>query len=696
MSDNSATLETKEDVGPPPGGSVRRWLMELRLADRAERDWRTQASRAYKRYAKADTPRSGFNILWSNTETLCPAIFNSTPRPDVRRRFKDADPTGKWVSDILERALTFSMDSEDFEGRARPLVLDLLLGGRAVCRVRYVPSFSEDESVAWEQAVIDPVHWEDYRQGPGRSWAEVGWIAFRHRLTREECVEKFAETGRNVPLEDVDLGEQSDKEETNKTVWQRATVWEIWDKDEKRVLWLAPAYPDALLKEEADPLKLVDFFPVPRPLLAIERPDSQEPVTLFSQYESQARELDLITRRIHRLIEAVKARGIYDSTLAELSDLFKGEENELIPSVNAVSLAERGGLDKFIWMMPIADVVMALRELIVQRGQLKQEIYEITGISDIMRGASQASETATAQQIKGQWGSMRISRMQRDFQRFLRDIFRIKSEIISERFDPQTLALMTGLQLPSQQVKMMAQMAGQPIEVPSWEEVLQVMRDDSLRSFRIDVETDSTIQQQLAEDQQAFAQGIQAVTGFMTSIAPAVQAGAFPIEAAKAIIMAWARRTKMGREVEDALEQIKAPSPPPPPSPTPPQDNSQQMALEQAKMQQAEQKVLADREKTQGEFELKKIEMAIKAEEVQIKKTELLLREKEIEGKRPSEPESEPTPVVVRRVINASKDAGGSLIAEILDEMQDGAIQKRSAVVKRGPNGNLVAEMQLT
>ena len=52
-----------------------------------------------------------------------------------------------------------------------------------------------------------------------------------------------------------------------------------------------------------------------------------------------------------------------------------------------------------------------LNFLYQQREQSKQAIYEITGISDIVRGASHSSETATAQQIKTEWGSLRIKKI---------------------------------------------------------------------------------------------------------------------------------------------------------------------------------------------------------------------------------------------------------------------------------------------
>jgi hypothetical protein len=44
-------------------------------------------------------------------------------------------------------------------------------------------------------------------------------------------------------------------------------------------------------------------------------------------------------------------------------------------------------------------------------------IYEVTGISDIVRGQGNAQETATAQEIKSQWGSLRIRKLQKQIER---------------------------------------------------------------------------------------------------------------------------------------------------------------------------------------------------------------------------------------------------------------------------------------
>ena len=80
-----------------------------------------------------------------------------------------------------------------------------------------------------------------------------------------------------------------------------------------------------------------------------------------------------------------------------------------------------------------------------QRDVVKQTIYEITGISDILRGATNPHETASAQNIKASWGSQRIQRFQGDVGRYCRDLFRMFAEIIVSKFDWEYLKQITSM-----------------------------------------------------------------------------------------------------------------------------------------------------------------------------------------------------------------------------------------------------------
>ena len=600
----AGSLDRPEDVGAGPAAVVRRWLSELELAEKRERGWNDLARKCWERYRQVSPKKHSFNILYSNTETLSPAVYNKPPIADVRRRFPDADPVARVASDVVERALQYSVDSGGWHEQFQAVVTDLLLPGRGVARVRYVPSMAEvgvsdpsqeeqedkaheadegsQEELAWQQVDVEHVIWDDFRHGPGRDWQEVQWIAFRHRLTRDELVEKFGSEGEKVPLENVDHdNKRRDDENQVLSLFRTAEVWEIWDKSAREVLFIAAGNKDKPLKTEDDPLQLKDFYPIPRPLLAIADSAGLVPTPIYEIYREQAEELDRVSARINKITDAMRARGAYDSTLSELSGIMKGADGDLIPLQDAAKYADRGGLDKAIFMMPIETLASVVEKLYVQREQVKQTIYEITGVSDIIRGSTVASETATAQQIKSQWGTLRLQKMQREVQRFIRDCFRIAGEIIGQQFLPETLQAMTGVKLMTQEQKMQAQMQVQPrpqmpgmpppppitpeaqqmIQLPAWEEVLAILRSDLQREFRIDVETDSTVADAIGEDMDGMSKVIMAITQTVQGLGPAVQIGMIPIDGLKEICRSIARRARMGQAVEDALDKIEPPKP---------------------------------------------------------------------------------------------------------------------------------------
>jgi hypothetical protein len=168
-----------------------------------------------------------------------------------------------------------------------------------------------------------------------------------------------------------------------------------------------------------------------------------------------------------------------------------------------------------------------------------QAIYEITGISDIIRGGgTKASESATAQQLKAQYGSMRLRLRQEDISKYIRDLFRIKAELIAENYEPEILERITGIEIT--------------------EEMVEIMRNDKLRSYQIDVETDSTVfddEEQIKRTRIEFANVmggylVQAIEA--TKAAPELTPIAFQI--LKFVSGAW----KVGRQFEEVIEETEA------------------------------------------------------------------------------------------------------------------------------------------
>jgi hypothetical protein len=673
-SEGAASRESKEEATKTATELVRTWMDAITLSSDDEQAWRKRAKETVSIYRGGDKSGSDvardrtFNILHSNVETMLPALYNSTPVPDVRRRYQDNDTIGKEVSDMIERALSYSIDSYDFDSTMHHAVQDGELTGRGVTRIRWLPYLSgegDEEAKVYEEANCEHVQWKKFRRGPGETWADVNWIAFEHALTREQLVKLSPQFGKTLLLDcAVDGYKEKNDGSNTKDIYKRALVWEIWDKDSRKVIFIADSKKDGPIREEDDPLKLTGFFCIPRPLYAIETSESLVPVIPYDIYRDQAEELEKVSARIMALVEALKAKGVYDGRMPEIERLSNADDNTLVAVENAINYSEKG-LEKAISWWPIETIAAVLEKLYVQRDQIKQAIYEITGIADILRGQTDPNETLGAQEIKQQWGSLRVQKKQAEVARYARDLFRLKAEIIATKFDWQTLTMMTGINFPTQQQKQMAQMQvqqmqqqaqmqpqqpGQPpqqpqippelqkvLEQPAAEEVEQLLRDDTMRGFRIDVESDSTIRADLTRNQAMMSQFLEGTAAYMTSIGPAVVQGFFPADIAVEIYSAFARNYRLGKQAEDALDRLadqakKTADQPPKPDPKVEIEKmkaeaAQQKAqldaqAQQQKMQGEQQKLAADlqaqQQKHQMELEMMQAELQMQREEMQI------------------------------------------------------------------------------
>lgn len=630
----------------PDTDTVSYWLKEVGEALKREKKWRKKARKATELFEGEEPEEYQFNILYSNTETLAPALMNSNPRPRVKRRFKDADPLGKSAAELTQRTLSYLMDTDlekspSFYELVETGILGALVPGRGLMRVRYDATFAKaddgSETVSSESVICEDVPWNRFIHGYAAKWADVPWVAFEWPMTEAELKAQFPgiaiDKASLVDLEAQNDGDGADdsKKTHDNTETKGAWVYEIWDKGGKKVLFLSASFPDKILKQAEDPLHLSGFFPCPEPLRMTRRINSLLPQTLYVFYEEQAKELNRVTRRINKLIAALKVRGFYDSTVEGIDKVLSADDNELIPAENVASLQQGMSMDKAIYLLPIDALIAALQQLYLQRDRVKQVIYEITGIADIMRGSTAASETLGAQQIKTQWGTLRLKRSQAAVQRYIRSCLRIMAEIAVTRLSPGTLLSMTGLKFPTtqeqqvaQQTVAQAQQAGQQpdpsvmqvLAQPSIDAILAVLKDDLLRSYHIDIETNSTIEEEVAEDKSDMAELMNALSQFLNGVAPLVASGSLPFEAAKALLMGIVRRFRFGSDIEDLIGTMQPPQPPAPEPPKGPSPEVLQMqAQNDAAAERLKQQTMAlQAQHAQAEHEFKLQELSAKGQ----------------------------------------------------------------------------------
>jgi hypothetical protein len=491
---------------------VELYLNTVTQYDKEFAKWSGRTDKILRRYRderQVNSMQSRYNMLWANVSTLKAATFSRMPKADVSRRFKDNDPVGRVASMILERAMDFEITHYgDLKHCLESSVFDRFLGGRGSAWVRYEPKIESqdygvseqneesEESAEYldsEAAPVDYVHWKDFGHEPARTWDEVNRVWRKVYMTRKALVDRFGEElGNKVPL---DSSPDDQKYKDSDGIGKKGLVIELWDRETKKVLWISKSL-NQILDERDDPLQLEEFFPCPKPLYATITNETLVPIPDFTLYQDQANALDVLSTRISGLIDALKVRGVYDASEPTLQRLFtEGENNTLIPVKNWPAFSEKQGLRGAIDIVDITPIAMALKNAYEAMAQLKQEIYDITGISDIIRGQSNVIETATSAQIKSQFASLRLKEYQDGVAFYASNILKLKAQIICGQFQPETLVKIGGVSQLS------------PDDQALVPQAIAMLKDNPMRTFRIEVATDSMLyqdEQREKEDRVAF------------------------------------------------------------------------------------------------------------------------------------------------------------------------------------------------
>jgi hypothetical protein len=635
---------------------IQKYLNIIGQYDNEFKKWEARTQKIVKRYRDDNRNQNTnetakFNILWSNVQTLIPAVYARLPKAAVSRRFGDNDPVGRVASQLIERSLDFEIEHyTDFRSAMRHAVEDRFLGGRGVAWVRYEPhvvaqdmpedgyQITEDvdkqtgtgagnegnvstldgsagmdaepqEEIEYECAPTDYVHWKDFGHSIARTWEEVTQVWRWVYMTREALIERFGEeVGNKIPL---DAGPETNKQYgQNNRDFTRAKICELWDLETEKVYWLSKNV-GQIIDERDDPLQLEQFFPCAKPLYATMTSDTLIPVADFVLYQDQAQELDILTDRIDGLVKALRIRGVYDASQPALQRLLtEGDNNTLIPVDKWMGFSEKGGLKGSIDILPIDQIANALIQCYRARDEIKGQIYEITGISDIVRGQTAASETATAQQIKGQYAGLRLRSMQEDVALFASSLIRLKAQIICSKFQPQTIIQYAAAEQMSDADKQL---------VP---EALMLIKDKVLRNFRIEVAADSLVQIDENQNKRDRVEFLQAMGGFLSQALPMGQQAPelvpMLIDMVKFGMSAYKQATPIEGTIDQALEQMKqkqAMAAQQPPQPDPEMlkmqaDQQREQARTEADMQIEQVKMQSEAalEKQKQDFEAWKVQ----------------------------------------------------------------------------------------
>lgn len=680
-----------EDIAPPsttagPASGKRSaewWLNAIQQSERDRADWFKRAKRIERIYLderdEANRFKSQYALLWANISVLQPAVYAKPPSPVVTRRFSDRDPVARGVSEVMERSLTTIFDHADIDTCMKGVRDNFLIVSQGTAWVRYVPSFETQEFevepgrveavdvIADETLGFDFVHWADFLMPKGRRWEDLPWVGRRVYLDDSDGIARF---GKKV-WDAVKAAQTQPRDESGRfTPKDQTCIYEIWSKRDREVIWVAKGYAENVLDRKPPLYELAGFYPCPKPAFGTLPTDNLNPIPDYVYYQDQAGEINNLTARIGALQDVLKLVGFYPaggeggiSTAIETA-LSPDTDNKMIPVPSWAAFTQGGGSKGNIEWLPVEQVVTVLMTCVELRGKLIDDVFQITGISDIIRGSTDPRETRGAQQIKAQWGSIRIRDRQAELARFARDLTRIAAEIVAEKFQPETLWRLSGLQFPSeaekeqvqaqlQQMQMLMQrqaqmaqqapqgaqpgMPGQPMpaqapappqmpplppqikemmDKPTQEDLIGLMRDDRLRSYRIDIETDSTIE---ADEQAEKASRQEFVTVLGTMLAQALPVAQQAPELVPIIgesLLFLTRAYRAGRQLEDTIEQAveaitaKAKAAVEQPQQPPPDPRMEKVKLDEklgtAKLQlqakESSDRLQFDREKAQAEL----------------------------------------------------------------------------------------------
>jgi len=253
-------------------------------------------------------------------------------------------------------------------------------------------------------------------------------------------------------------------------------------------------------------------------------------------------------------------------------------------------MSEKGGLNALMSFVPLENNATTYQLIAQSIAGLKAEIYEIEGISDVMRGQSQAYDNVAVTAAKQQFGTSRLNDTQREIALYLQELFRLKCHLITKFYTPQTILARAG-RIPQADIQFV-----QP--------ALALIKSEEIQDFVLEVSVDSiqTPNQNMEKAERTAL--VQSVGTMLGQILPYAQQVPEIVPLGLGMIQFVSAGYKGGETLEGLLDQsfqqlqqagTQKAQTPPQPSP------------EQIKAQTQQQKIAADLQQTQMQEETKRV-----------------------------------------------------------------------------------------
>jgi len=582
-------------------------LAALSKAEDAFEFWQATCSTIDQIYSKDGTAWDALNeyqwadadldLFWASFEIMKEAVYARPPQPVVSPTFKDNRRLLTVTAELLERTTVSTFQRTGIHDVMMLIRDDVLFAGRGVPWVRY-------EKDKGKRVCIEHVDRTDFRHEPARYWTEVAWVAKRSWLTEKDAIARFGKKKTELlTFHDDQKERDGDKRDKGSP---HAPVWEVWHRGNDKTYWVAEGVQEVL--DEGKPeTELTGFFPCPKPAYGTLRRRSLIPVPDWERYRIHFGKINDLTSRIYLLLDKVRMKGLVPAG-GDLGDAIQqameSDDDQIIIPVPAALVGGVGLADMVVWL-PLEQLATTIQGLIEARRQLIDDFYQLSGISDIMRGATEAEETLGAQQLKSQYGSVRIRGKSSEIQRVAADAVKIAAEIIAEKFDKETLLEMAQMEIPSkrdvekqiadieksatdemqalsekaqaaaqeqqeggdpQQAAQQFEQAQQAIlakyapmlrdaesQVPI-EDVMKLLRDDKARGFTFEIASDSTVLVDEMAEKSSRNEFMQILTESLAKLASVVAMGPEAINLWGAGVKFQISPYRVGRDLDAEID----------------------------------------------------------------------------------------------------------------------------------------------
>ena len=681
-------IETTDDDGPDYA-SARYWTRRAKETEEIFKNkfWKA-AKEAWAEYelseSESEASEAGtgakvtyaklFPIFWSSIKTLRPAYYSRTPIPIAPTRYGLQDVVARTGSVLLERLGKYALEVTEFDEVMRDTTLEFIISDVATARVmldgdetaRSIPIFKaengqyvtqngqlyegenigqDEDSGAWYG---EEKYWENKKCYPvALSFDDFMWTAeatsketieeeyFRFCYSEQEAYAEFTEVDRDT-LRGSMRGYGKKEENQGKFNSEGDTElflhgWEIWHKKTKTIIFISDDYKnpdDKPLKLTEDRYKLKDFFPAPCPIVGTKKRKSLFGIPSYRYLKPMCDHMHEIGMRIYKLTASIRRRFIADK--AHQNDLINliedAEESEYIFIKGLMDIVEKGGIQNLIQVLPVGELAQSIVELANIHEKYKQEFYEIYGIPDVIRGASDPLETAKAQEIKSFSATNRFRDQMNQVAKFSRDLLELLLDLKLGAYTVEEIHKICAVRYMDME------------DQQRFSAAYSLITNDDERIIRIDIETDSTsyINEQIEQQNRNVA--ISTVMGGLQAIremGPKEKAIGFKTiqSALSGMRLGKDYMDDIDRLIASIMEEAKQPPATPPP-------DYERLKLEiQANKNQIDS-VLASRKLDQQERQMntenyfKKMDVVISSKEMEIEqfKVGLLQQKQTMEG----------------------------------------------------------------